>query len=290
MLEFNPQVMRRMWMLRQFPMFAAAELGELALLAENVAEITYPAGAAIAKAGKRPTVLHLVVEGEVALATRAWGTREIFGMLEALAGRELAAPAIATRPTRTLRLHAVDLADVLEDSFTVTRATLHELATRIAAGSPPRPRSITLPDSDPFGLVDRLLVLRQLVPLAGGHLDALAALAHASQEITYPAGTVLGRAGDPASACRVIVAGQISAKHPERPALVLGPGSALTGLEALGDLPQRYTVETLTPVRVLEASTTAIFDVLEDHPELALAVLAGFASVLLDAAISIANS
>ena len=44
MADLHPFALRRILALRQFPVLCDAELGDLALFAENVAEVTLPAG------------------------------------------------------------------------------------------------------------------------------------------------------------------------------------------------------------------------------------------------------
>src|SRR5690242_10646190 len=63
MPDLHPFALRRILALRQFPVLCDAELGELALFAENVAEVTLPAGIAVATAGSQLTALHLVLDG-----------------------------------------------------------------------------------------------------------------------------------------------------------------------------------------------------------------------------------
>src|SRR5215470_13926503 len=91
--ELHPFVLKRILALRQFRVLAAAELRELATLAENVSEVRFARG-------------------------------------EVFARREPAMTAIATRPTHTLQLLASDVTDLLEENYSVLRATLQDLAAR----------------------------------------------------------------------------------------------------------------------------------------------------------------
>ena len=281
MLDFNPLGVRRIWLLRQFPMLAGAALGDLALLSENVIEASYAAGASVAVAGVVPEAVQLIVDGEIAMAGRTWGAHEAFGLLELLAGRPLAAQAIATRRTRTLQLLASDLGDVLEEGFGVLRGTLHELATRARWLARGRATPIVIPEPRPLGLVDRLLVLRQLSPFGSARLDALGALAHAAEEVAFGPGAVLARAGDRAETAHVILEGDVRATASDLAPALFAPGSLVGGIEVVGELPHARTFEAGTPVRTLAVSSRAVFDVIEDHTELGLAILSSFASALL---------
>jgi CRP-like cAMP-binding protein len=61
---------------------------------------------------------------------------------------------------------------------------------------------------------------------------------------------------------------------------MLGPGHTIGALETLAERPYRATIDAATPVRALESSANAIFDVLEDHTDLGMAMLASFAATL----------
>jgi CRP-like cAMP-binding protein len=271
----DPFVLRRVLWLRQFPWLGEAELPEVAMLAENLTEVRFAAGAVVAPAHARPPAVHFVVEGELANATRTWGPRTIVGALEVLAKRPLVQEVVAVRESRTLQLAETDVAEILEENFGVLRAALRGLAhgmprTLARVIAPP-------PLADPLGFVDRLMLLRTQPAYGGARLDALAALAHASAEVRFAPGTQIVRLGEPAVASFVIIEGWLAGPDGD-----LGPGHAIAALETLADLPHPATLESRTAVRALESSAGAIFDVLEDHSDLGIAMLAGFAGALAD--------
>jgi CRP-like cAMP-binding protein len=136
--------------------------------------------------------------------------------------------------------------------------------------TPPPPSELTL--------VDRLIVLRRHMPFDDGRLQAIAAVAHASEEITWPAGFLVARAGDAAEAGIVILEGSV--QHGSR---TLGPGDSIGTLEMLARLRHPFDIVTLGPTRALRCPVAAILDVIEDHTELGLAMLTTFARQLLDA-------
>lgn len=282
MPDFNPALLRRMLLLRQYPLFAGADLDELATMGENVVATHFPAGAVVAPEGKRLRALQLVIDGRIETPSERWGPREVFGALEVAATRELAVPAIATMPTTTFELLATDFDDVLEDNFGVMLSTLRVLATQMVERPRTRRRSAAMPVRGPLGLVERLIVLRNLLPFASARVQALATLAHDSQEVRYPAGSHLLRAGNPALDGLVIVEGTVRASVKGR-IDDAGPGAAFGHLEALAQLSMTETVEALTDVRALRSPAPAVLDVLEDHPDVGLAMIAAFAGALLDA-------
>lgn len=281
----DPILLRRLIELRRFPLFAGAELAELATLAENVVEATYPSGAVIA-APERLEAVHLIVSGQIDAGPERFAAREAFGWLDVLARRPLAAAAVAVGETRTLRLAASDVGEILEDNFGLLVVALRELATRALAAqrTAPPPRRLAAPPPGPLGLVERMIVLRQRTPFTSARLGALAILAYESQETIWPAGHVVSRSGEPARSACFILDGDLRAAPADQGPALLAPGSVVGVLESLAGVRHARSISAVTPVRALEIASTAIFDVLEDHPELGLSMLETFARELIDAA------
>lgn len=282
MPDFNPAVLRRMLFLRQCDMFATADLDELATMAENVVSTTHPAGSIIEPAGAYLSALRFVVEGRIEARDRHWGPRQVFGALEVAAARPLATPAIATTTTETFELSNTDFGEVLEDNFGVLLSALRDLATQVLALDPSTIRRLRpMPVLRNLGLVERLLLLRQLVPFLGARMQALVRLAHDSEEVRLPAGVILP--GDElASGGLVIVEGTVHTSEPG--AHVLGPGDSLGYLEALSGRPVAKTWTSTTGLRALRTPTGVLFDVLEDHTDVGLALVSAFSRALLDRA------
>jgi len=283
--------LHRLLSLRQFPALASVELVELVMVAENVVESTFPAGASFATADARVAALHLVLDGRIetrqGTAVETWGPRQVFGILEVLAGRAAVASAISATTTRTLRLSAGDTIEVLEDNFGLLRVTLRELAARLVGyGDHPREQAhqFGFPSTGELTLVERLIVLRQHVPFVGGRLQALAAVAHAAEEMSWPAGITVAQSGSMADAAIMIVEGTLRATRPDGVSRILRAGDAIGPLETLAGMRHGSTVETTSPVRAISCSGAAILDVLEDHTDLGLMMIASFAGALLDRA------
>jgi CRP-like cAMP-binding protein len=312
MSDHDPILLRRLIELRRFPMFAAAELGELATLAENVVEISHESGAIVA----RPPLLdaiHLILDGQIEVGAAKHGTHGAFGFLEVLARRPLPALAVAVGDTRTLRLTASDLREILEDNHGLLLIAIRELVSRTLAihrSEPPSRRlAAAVPAPSPLGLVERMIVLRRQFPFAppapyttlpvASHvilldslgrtapLEAIALLAHASKETTWPAGAVMARTDEPARDAYFILDGNLRAVPADRDPSLLGPGAAVGLLEGLAGLRHAATIEVVAPVRALEVAGSVIFDVLEDHPELGLSVVESLATGVLDAAAAV---
>jgi len=288
----TPIPLHRLLSLRQFPALASVELVELVMVAENVVESTFPPGTSFATADARVAALHLVLDGRIetrhGTSVETWGPRQVFGLLEVLAGRSAVASAIAATMTRTLRLAAGDTIEVLEDNFGLLRVTLRELAARLV-GYVDRPRvqaqhHLGFSGTGSLTLVERLIVLRQHMPFVGGRLQALAAVAHAAEEMSWPAGITVAQSGSMADAAIMIVEGTLRATRPDGVSRILRAGDAIGPLETLAGMRHGATVETTSPVRAISCSGATILDVLEDHTDLGLMMIASFAGALLDRA------
>jgi CRP-like cAMP-binding protein len=270
----------RLLTLRQYPGFADAELEELAVIAENVVDTAFPAGSIAAPSGRVPSLL-LVVEGRIETATATYGPREVFGALEVIAGRALTSPAIAVVPTRVLQLGPADFANLLEDNFGLLTNVRRTLARQLLAVNPRAHVRSRLPykvRSETLGLVDRLVLLRHQITFATGRIQALASLAQSTREVRFRPGDSITRAGAPATASYVIVEGNVRTTDGR----TLGPNDAIGVLESLADAAYTVTTDALSPVRVLECPSISLFDVIEDHTDLALALISRLASELLD--------
>jgi CRP-like cAMP-binding protein len=298
----------RLFALRQHPEFQDADLGELATLAENLVEQRFDTGDVVARPSSRLPALHLVIEGELATAgavsvpalrlpassaslggsdsrTRSrWGARDVFGVLEVLAGRALDAPVIATARTRTYQLAGRDLREVLEDSFGLATSTRRGIARHVLGISNlamrPGTRQIVVETPAELDLVHRLIVLRQHFPFAT--LAPLAALAQATVELRFGPGEVIRAEGDRADGILVLLDGAVRAGR------TIGvPNDAIGFYELLAERAHVATTEAIAPVRVLHIPEIAIVDIMEDHAELALGTLGLLAGELLDALASV---
>lgn len=279
--------LRTLFALRQFTAFANVELAQLAVVADNVRETLFIAGTEIAAADVRLKALHLVIEGRIEARSgdrvAQWGPREVYGLLEVLADRPVTAPAISPIDTRTLELRAGDAREVIEDNLGVLHAILHALVTRLLAGGG-RLGAIAIPRVEEQTLVDRLILLRQLAPFAGGGLHALAAIAASCEEIQLPAGAVLVQADQRADSFSIILDGSVQvARGTAGSTQILQPGEAWGLLEALGGILHPSDLVAVSRTRILRCPTTALIDVLEDHSDLGLTIVHNVATHLLDA-------
>jgi CRP-like cAMP-binding protein len=286
MREHPPITIQRVLALRQLPGFGDADLSELATIAENAVDRTFAAGATVAAPTSRFPAIHLVVEGRLAATRtrRAWGPRQLLGVLEVLAGRPSPERVIAVQDTRTLQLAADDVGEILEDNHGVLSIARRVLARRLLARNAapgPRARVPVHGLAGPLGIVDRLAILRAQAPFAGASLQALSTLAQATEELRLPAGAPLCRASEEAGELLVLLEGSVRSSG----AAVrrrLAAGAALGALEVLAELPHASEVEASTAVRALRLPAPALLDVMEDHTDFAIALVGRLAGALLD--------
>lgn len=228
-----------------------------------------------------------MLTGEIATTggpRRTWGPRQVFGGLEVLANREASQTAMTTVATTTLQLLAPDVTEILEESFGMMLAALRGLAAASVAGGRQRPRACTLPDrtrAGSLGFVGRLLLLRQQPAFLSAPLESLVALAHASEEVSLPAGALMTHAGMPESSSYVIVDGASSAVGASGVPRRLGPGDAIGHLEALAGQPHEETIGVVEPLRAVKVEVSRVFDIIEDHTDFGRAILAALADGLL---------
>jgi CRP-like cAMP-binding protein len=275
MRDHEPFLMRRMLALRQFPLFASADLAELAMVAENVSERAFERGDTVDV--PETASLHLIVEGRLATGARELGARELYGALEVAARRPPRQPATAIEPTRTFELGASDYFEILEDNFRLLLATIRELAARaLPLGDLRHPLAMPFGEGA-LGLVERMILLRHQIPFSAARLEALAILAHAATEVRWPAGAIVVRAHSRADGSLIILEGTLRAGNRE-----FGPGHAIGVLETLAGFPHTQTFEATSPVRALTTQAATLLDVLEDHSDFALSMLETFARALLD--------
>jgi CRP-like cAMP-binding protein len=279
MPDYNPMVLRRLLALRQFPLFAAVELDELAMVAENVTEVTFAAHDVIVNVDTRVPAIHLIVDGRID-DRRSYGPRQIFGALEVFAGRPAASSAVAGVATQTMQIAASDFSDILEDNFGLMQLVLRTLADRMV-GSDARRRAarVLVPATRPLGMVERLIVLRQQTPFAAARLQSLAILAHIAREAMWPAGERIELDGD----ALILHDGELRETIGARESKRFGPGDAVGLVESLAGRPRERTLDALTPVSALRIPHSAILDVIEDHADLGFAMIQAFAAALLDA-------
>jgi CRP-like cAMP-binding protein len=272
--DLEAVVLRRVLALQRFPLFQGVELAELATLAQNVVETHLRPGDVVAMPGARIAAAHLVLEGCIASAPPAattWHAHDVFGAIPIFAERPARLRSTAIAPTRTLRIDADDLAELLDDNHGILVASIRSVAERLA-GSRPRPRAPLHGPLGPLGLVDRLFLLRREAPFARAGVRSLAALAQAAQEVTWEVGESVAAA----ERGGVLVEGELRG-HAE----VLRAGDSFGWIEMLAGKSHDGELVAASHTRALASTGASFLDVIDDHPDLGLHVLSAMSRELL---------
>jgi len=126
--------------LRKVPLFSEVTPRQLALIADKVTEIDYPAGRYIVRQGQVGTGCYLIVRGRVkvmrsgeVLATL--GPGQFFGELSVLDQMPRVAHVVTAEPTLCLGLASWDFAKLLEQNPKITLNILREMARRLRNAS-----------------------------------------------------------------------------------------------------------------------------------------------------------
>ena len=278
----DPIVLRRMLALRQFPLFAGVQLDELVTLAENVTERTMVAGERLVAASTRAPTLYFILDGGLETPTQSWRPRDVCGIFEALADRAPPGKLISTGATRSLELPSRELSEILEDNVGVLLAVLRELASRV-----PIDRMVVtktqpiIGGGAVLGLVERLILLRKVMPFTRTHLHALARLANACEEVALTPGTIVAHDGEPANRALVIIDGDLQIERDSSSPILGRAATAIGLLETLSGATQRGIVRVVSATRALVFHKETIVEMIDDHSDAGVAMLNTFSNEVL---------
>jgi voltage-gated potassium channel len=115
--------------------------------------------------------------------------------------------------------------------------------------------------------------LRQIPLFADLHDHTLKRIAELSNEFEAPAGWVLVEVGQPGSGMFVLEEGTVEVRTPDGREWELGAGEFFGELALLTDHPRNARIRTKTPVRCLAISRMEFRKLLEEEPEIAVAML-----------------
>ena len=276
----------------------------LAALAAHVRSLRIPAGTPLSEPDKPVSTVYLIMEGELASEYNdkivyKFGRYEGLGMLPALARKHSGFRAWATQDTVALSWRVEDMLEVFEDHFELLYAVLRGLAQNaIELRRQLRPHagfSNDIRSNRPCGsgaqhldLVERILCLRQTFGLESSHIDELAELARAADEVRLPAGHRLWSSGDNSDAILIILRGTLLGRSLDGVEFRLGPGDIAGGLGTISELPRWYDATVAEPILGLTLSREVLVDLLEDQPDLGFDFLHLLAAMLLDLRLRVA--
>jgi CRP-like cAMP-binding protein len=115
--------------------------------------------------------------------------------------------------------------------------------------------------------------LRRIPLFADLHDHTLERIGELSTEFESPAGWVLIEVGQPGSGMFVLEEGTVQVETPDGRSWEYGPGEFFGELALLTDHPRSARIRAKTPVRCLAISRSDFSKLLEEEPEIAVAIL-----------------
>lgn len=126
-------------------------------------------------------------------------------------------------------------------------------------------------------LIEKIFLLQKIDLLQDARSAHLALLASIAEEVEADAETVLIRQDEPTDALYVVVEGRARLEGVAGQELEARPGEAFGTWALIDEAPSLVTATVAEPARLLQITRTEFYDLLADHPELALGLLQGLA-------------
>lgn len=286
----------RILYLKKLPALAGLPTADLAAIAELQIDRPVRAGEVLLASGEEARGVYFVLEGAIDCHRRGRFVGRVgpgggLGGLVLFAQDREGVQAVAATDGRVLELDGEALLDVFEDRFRVLhhvlRGTCRQLLDLVirakiqpfqglASVAPPRDATKDL------DLVERIFFLRSMAPFNRSSINALAELSRTTTQVSFPAGTVLWKAGEVGSTAYIVLDGTVAGRVAESGVVFsAGPGTPLGASEMMAELPRWYDATAQTAVVALQGSTEALLDVFEDNYEMAREYLALWARAVL---------
>jgi CRP-like cAMP-binding protein len=256
--------------------------------AKRMQDVYLRAGDVLYRQGDTAEDYFFVVSGEMRLVaeglpTWTFGPRSVVGTLDVIIERPRSRTAMANKDAMLLRLRGEDWLDVLEDNFELTRVvvgnivrTIRGLRAKLAPSGgfdePTMDGRGAFPNR-PLNVIERILVLRDVAPMARAGIQTLVSLAEHAEEIRTTPGEILFDRGGGGEHIWVVAHGEVELTS-EDPAMHARFGAATV----VGDVPPlydgaSYVARSATNGVVLRFHLEDFFDVMEEHFDLARSLL-----------------
>jgi len=263
-------------------------------LVQQSREVFFAESERLFREGQASQFIYFIIDGTVALereGSDAWtfGPGDVVGVLDADVGAAHHRTATAYSDVHAFALQLRDWEDIQEDDFDLVRLRLIANARNLlhtglrlapscgfdgtGAAQPPREASqlSVEPELNAFG---RLLALRVTPAFRLAGTQALLELAHEAKELRATAGETLFEEGDEASAIYLVVAGDVGFERREPEVRARFASTQLVGgYMGFGQECQPATARAVTEVVVVVIQLEHLFEVMEDHFDLARAML-----------------
>ena len=285
--------LQRILALRSFPGMSYLPASTLAGLAENTRDQHISAGTQLYAEGQPVREFFFIIRGEVELRSRErrlrlLGDKSVVGGLSALAKEPIRYDVYATKPSMAIAIDIDDALDIYEDNFVLIRSIAQGISANMiklrkqlgtsAGFSNVIADPMQVPEDRPLDLVERMAILYRVMTFANSRLEALADVARDLTEVRASAGSRIWSEGEPSGWFLVVVSGEIRCTTENDQHFRLGPGDAIGTMEGTAGEPRWYTVKVERDVIGLRVECEAFFDVMEDHFDMAVDMLASLAS------------
>jgi CRP-like cAMP-binding protein len=256
------------------------------------------AGEQLFSRGSAPEYFYFLRKGGVRLERPAMAPQllegpAVIGMFDAVLDRPWLHTATILGEAEMMKVPLDDWIELLEDSFELARASVQSAARHVALleaglleeGRAPwsaPPSFAAVATGARLGVVERIAVLMDAMPLRAAGVQTLSDLALVCEETTFAPGDVLFDRGATGDRVFLVVDGLVTASRgPSGDGLTFGPGQILCGaaalLAAFGEEPLSWTARASSAVRTLAFRTEDWFDLMEEHFDLVRSALAGLA-------------
>ncbi|MEM8609186.1 MAG: cyclic nucleotide-binding domain-containing protein [Myxococcota bacterium] len=277
----------RFLFLRTIPVLSALPADVVRVVAAHTRQAIYPDGSFVYRQGQPATHVHYIVDGSIEIRRNGQPVRtlvktEVAGGISAMAGDDQGYDGVAVGDTVTLRIASDDTQEILEDHFVLLRGILEGTGREVLRALRqlgPNAGFETSASEVPYyeralDLVEKMAFLRQSVVLQQSHIDAVSDLAQEVEEKRFEAGTELWLPGAASPYFLLLVSGSVEcdAEDPVQH-FVLGPGDSVGANEATAGEPRWFRARAREDVVALKIDVETFYDILEDHFDMALALL-----------------
>jgi CRP-like cAMP-binding protein len=276
----------------------AVSAGQLSILAGQMRDRSFTAGAVLLREGEAPAAAYSIVRGRVRVSRRGQvlgdvGPGAAVGIGGIVSRDALGLGAVAETDVLALELDREVLVDIFEDQFSLLLEAIQAYSRRhlerirslkeMPDQLPPLRPQPALPDELDF--VERLLLLKKSEgPFAHSSIDALTAIAERTRHRSIEPGTTLWREGDRAGTACLIISGSVrctASRDGGRIEFRAGGGTAIGALESIAWQHRWHDAVADTRVEVLDTDVDDLIDVFEDNVEMATDFLAWVSSAAL---------
>jgi CRP-like cAMP-binding protein len=250
------------------------------------------AGETLFNVGAPPEYFYFLREGRVQLVREGSAAQSVegpavIGMFDAVLDRPRPRTAVVLRDTQLMKVPVDAWVELLEDSFELARASVLGSARQVAlleerlldAGVVPWTGS---PGSGPplsggrLGVLERLALLMNALPLRLAGVQALSDLAVASEEVAFAPNEVLHERVVKRERVYLMADGQVAASRgPSDVVWTFSQGQIVCGAAAFGDCSSAWSARATSAARTLAFRIEDWFDLMEEHFDLVRSALAG---------------